>query len=113
MEQNYYPQGGQFQEPLPNSTAILVLGILSIPLCCICGSGIVTAIIALVMSGTAKKQYAANPQAYTQQSYNNMNAGRICAIVGLAFCALYLLYNIVVFIVYGAAAIMNPEILRK
>lgn len=63
---------------LPNATATLVLGILSIVVCFICG------IIALVISGKDLALYKANPGMYSQSSYNNIKAGRICAIIGLA-----------------------------
>lgn len=63
--------------PLPNATATLVLGILSIVVCFICG------IIALVLSNKDVADYKANPDAYTAASYSNIKVGRICAIVGL------------------------------
>jgi len=63
--------------PLPNATATLVLGILSIVVCFICG------IIALVISNKDIALYRANPGLYSMTSYNNIKTGRICAIVGL------------------------------
>ena len=66
------------QQPLPNATAVLVLGILSIAVCWCYGLfGITMGIIALVLSGKAKALYNKNPEQYTQASYKNMNAGRI------------------------------------
>lgn len=62
---------------LPNATAVLVLGILSIVVCFICG------IIALVISNKDMAAYRANPELYSASSYNNIKAGRICAIVGI------------------------------
>ena len=64
--------------PLPNATATLVLGILSIVVCLICG------IIALAISNKDVALYKANPGLYNEGSYNNIKAGRICAIVGIA-----------------------------
>ncbi len=63
--------------PLTNATATLVLGILSIVVCFICG------IIALVLSNKDVADYKANPDAYTAASYSNIKVGRICAIVGI------------------------------
>jgi len=63
---------------LPNATATLVLGILSIVVCFICG------IIALVISNRDVALYRANPESYAPGSYNNIRAGRICAIIGIA-----------------------------
>ncbi len=62
---------------LPNATATLVLGILSIVVCFICG------IIALVISNRDIALYRANPENYAATSYSNIRAGRICAIIGI------------------------------
>ncbi len=62
---------------LPNATATLVLGILSIVICFICG------IIALVISNKDMALYRANPELYSVSSYNNIKAGRICSIIGI------------------------------
>ncbi len=63
--------------PLPNATATLVLGILSIVVCFICG------IVALVISNRDLTMYRNNPELYSLASYNNIKAGRICAIIGI------------------------------
>ena len=83
------------KESLPNATATLVLGILSIVLC---GTGIVLGIIALVISSNGKKEYKENPDKYTESSFKNLNAGRICAIIGLCISGLYLLFFILYFV---------------
>lgn len=64
-------------EQLPNATATLVLGILSIVICFICG------IIAYVISNKDIALYKANPELYSAASYNNIKAGRICALIGI------------------------------
>ncbi|MCX7863298.1 MAG: CCC motif membrane protein [Bacteroidales bacterium] len=92
------------QIPLPNSTAVLVLGILSIALCWCYGIiGITLGIIALVLANKAKKLYKENPDNYTLGSYKNMQAGYICAIIGLSLSGLYLLFIIIYFLIIGAA----------
>jgi hypothetical protein len=75
-------------QQIPNSTAVLVLGIISLPVC-FCYflfgiPGLVLSIIALVLSNKARVVYEKNPSLYTQASYNNLKAGKICAIIGLA-----------------------------
>ncbi len=83
------------QRPLPNSTGVLVLGILSIVLCCCYGIvGIIMGVISLILANQANKLYAATPELYTEGSIKNMNAGKICAIVGLCLSTLYLIYVI-------------------
>ncbi|MEO6539995.1 MAG: CCC motif membrane protein [Ferruginibacter sp.] len=79
---------------LPNATATLVLGILSIVICFICG------IIALVISNKDIAMYKANPAQYTLASYNNIKAGRICAIIGLCLQVVGLIFYIAFFAVF-------------
>ena len=85
----YNQAGNTVKEDLPNSTAILVLGILSIVFAGLIG--IILAIIALSMWGNVKTLYRDYPQDYNVVSYNRANAGRICAIVGLCLVGLILL----------------------
>ena len=94
------PMGGGMQQDVPNATLVLVLGICSIV---ICGLGPILGTIGLVMSGNAKKLYMANPAMYKEASYKNLNAGRICSIIGLCVGALVWIYYIVVIIIVGTA----------
>lgn len=87
------------QQELPNSTAILVLGILSIIFAGLIG--IILACIALSMSGKARSLYRDYPQEYTAASYSRMNAGRICAIVGLCLVAVLIVGVIIVVFAAG------------
>lgn len=99
--------GGQV--PLPNSTAVLVLGIISIALCWCYGIVALTCgIIAIVLGNKAIALYKANPSAYTLSSYNNTKGGRICAIIGLCLGALYLIIVIVYLVIIGTAFSMIP-----
>lgn len=94
----------QVQMPLPNSTAVLVLGILSIAICWCYGLfGITMGIIALVLSNKARNLYNENPDQYTIGSFKNMNAGRVCAIIGTILSALYLVVVIIYLLIVGAA----------
>ena len=77
---------------LPNATATLVLGILSIVVCFICG------IVALAISNKDVALYKANPELYSESSYNNIKAGRICAIIGLALMALGIIIYIAIIV---------------
>jgi hypothetical protein len=65
---------------LPNATATLILGILSIVIGC--GSiGLILGIIGLVISKEGKQLYDKDPDAYI--GYSNLNAGRILCIIGI------------------------------
>ena len=83
------------QQPLPNATAALVLGILSIVICFV---GVVLGIIALVFANKDIKLYNASPESYTAVSYNNLKAGKTCAIIGLILNGLLILVYAGIFI---------------
>lgn len=108
MENSTTPEVQQInpeaKQQLPNATAVLVLGILSIAICWCYGLfGITMGIIALILSGKAKNLYNENPEKYTSASYKNMNAGRVCAIIGTALSSLYLIIILIYLLVVGAA----------
>ena len=107
MEENTHipaDQGGSAApQNLPNATIVLVLGILSIVFCFCYGIlGVILGGIALYLAGKDRALYAANPEMYTESSYKNLKAGRICAIIGLALSAAYMIYLIVMFSMYGS-----------
>lgn len=90
------------QPELPNATAALVLGIISIPTCfCLGIAGLVCGIIAIILGGKAVKLHKANPGVYNPSSYNNANAGKICGIIGVVLSSLYILYVILYFVFIG------------
>ena len=90
--------GGVSKKNLPNATAVLVLGILSIVTCWMWGIvGVILGIIALALYKKDKEIYLSNQSKYGD-SYKNLNAGKICAIIGLSLSALFLIYMIVVLI---------------
>lgn len=107
MEQN------ELQTDLPNATLILVLGIISIAgCCCTYGTlGIVCGIIALVSAKTATALYIAEPQKYTESSYKNINAGKICAWIGLIPSILYILLMVLLIAVFGFAVLTDPHVI--
>ncbi|MCB7480499.1 CCC motif membrane protein [Christiangramia sediminis] len=100
---------------LPNSTLILVFGILSIIGCCCYGiPGAIFGIIVLVMSKRATEIYNADPELYT--GYQNVKTGRILAIIGLVLSGLSILGSIISLIIFGGfegIEQMQQEILRE
>lgn len=93
----------QGNKNLPNATAALVLGIISIVTCWLYGiPGIICGIIAIILHNKDKKIYLEDPTAY-QQSYKNSKAGLVCGIIGLCLSALFILYIVVVLVVIGSA----------
>ncbi len=92
------------QQELPNSTGVLVLGILSIVFCFCYGIfGIVFGIIALAMAKKATNLYLSTPDKFTEGSFKNMKAGKVCAIVGLCLSSIYAIIAIIYIAVIGAA----------
>ncbi len=101
------------KENLPNGTAVLVLGIISIVGCFCYGIvGIVCGIIALVLAKKDMVRYNIEPGRYAASSFNNLKAGRICAIIGTILSSLYLLILIFYIAFIGTAILSNPNIFR-
>lgn len=94
--------------PLPNATAVLVLGICSIVCSCFF-VGLILGIIGIVLAGKGRKMYKDAPGLY--EGYGQLNAGFIMSIIGTSISALYVLYFIIVVSILGAgsAAIWNSH----
>ncbi|OSZ82328.1 hypothetical protein CAP35_03410 [Chitinophagaceae bacterium IBVUCB1] len=114
MTENQQTQNfNQPQIALPNATAVLILGIISIVLCCCYGGGLILGIIALVLASKDMKRYLANPAMYTAGSFSNLKAGRICAIIAVALSAVYILFYIWLIVTFGWAAMQDPDAMRE
>jgi len=88
------------RQELPNSTLILVFGILSIIGCCCYGIvGLVFGIIAMLMAQKATNIYNENPEMYN--GYQNVKTGKILAVIGIVLSALVLIIGIVSLIILG------------
>ncbi len=85
-------------QTLPNATAVLVLGIISIVGCLFYGvPGLICGIIALVLHKKNKEVYATNPAKY-DASWKNAKAGYVCAIIGTSLSAIYFLIFVFAFV---------------
>ncbi len=94
------------KQKLPNSTLILVFGIISIVTCCCYGVlGLIFGIIAMVMAKKATALYMENPEQYS--GYQNVKTGKILAIIGIILNVIYLGYVIFLFATIGMDGIMN------
>jgi hypothetical protein len=104
MENQYQQPSSLFpqQQSLPNATAILVLGIVSIVTCFCYGiPGLICGIIAIILSNKALELYKATPEAFTEGSLSNVKAGRICAIVGISISIICIIIVVVYLIFVG------------
>ncbi len=100
------------QQKLPNSTLILVFGILSIVTCCCYGIfGLLFGIIALVLANKANALYLENPEMYTDIS--NVKTGKILAIIGIVLSVLTLLYFIWIISYFGMDVLQDEELMRE
>jgi len=109
MPQQQFQPNMPIQLPVPNSTAVLVLGILSIVMCWCYGLiGLALGIITLVLAGKGMTAYNENPGKYSESSFKNLKAGRICSIVGISLSALYLIFIIIYIAIIGAAVSTLP-----
>jgi M penetrans paralogue family 26 len=97
---------------LPNATAVLVLGILSILLCWCYGIiGLILSVIALLISRKDFSMYNAAPQDF--DNYQNLNIGRILSIIGIVLNILVLAYLIWIISMIGMDAFSDPALLQE
>jgi hypothetical protein len=98
-----------YQQKIPNGEAVLVLGIISIVASfCYGFFGLILGIVALILANSANKTYLMNPNAYSLASYNNLKAGKVCAIIGVVLGSLIILSVLIFFgAIFGMAGAAN------
>jgi hypothetical protein len=109
--QQFNQQFGQAfgQQQLPNSTAVLVLGIISIVGCFCYGIiGLILGIIALVLASKGNTLLQQNPGVFSEASIKNLKAGKVCAIIGTSLSAVYFVFLIIYIIMFGAMLTALP-----
>ncbi|WP_372754590.1 CCC motif membrane protein [Mariniflexile sp.] len=100
------------QQKLPNSTLILIFGIISIITCCCYGVvGLILGIVTIVLASKATQLYNENPDLYT--GYSNVKIGKILAIIGIILSVLYILFIIWLIYVFGIDALQDQELLQE
>jgi hypothetical protein len=106
-QQDYLSQNKNYNQQinLPNSSASLVLGIISIvtSICYVSALiGIICGIIGLVLGNKDRDSYRVSPESYSQASYSQSNAGRTCSIIGIILAGLWLVFVIFMLIIAGS-----------
>lgn len=77
---------------LPNTGAILTLGIISICTCFMYGViGLTCGIISFALAKKSIKLYEEDPEAYDLNSFNTVKTGRTCAIIGISLSGVAML----------------------
>lgn len=79
------------QQNLPNSTPVLIMGILSIIGCCCYSVGLIFGIIGIVLANKDMKLYNANPTLF--KNAGTLNTGKILCIIGIVMCSLSILFG--------------------
>jgi len=107
METNDIQKKESTPIPLPNANTILMLGIFSIVVGFCCGFfaivGLALGIVALALAPKAIEMYQANPSMYTESSLKNINAGKICAIIGIVLSGILMMIGLIWMLVIGAS----------
>ncbi len=99
-------------QKLPNATAVLILGILSILTCCCYGLfGLALAFIGLYLTHNDLKTYNAAPERFI--NFQQLNTGKILCIIGIVLNAIMLLYFIWIIKMIGFEALQNPALLQE
>ena len=100
---------------LPNATIVLVLGIVPIVTCCCFAGllGIICGVVAVVLAQSATNLYVSNPGKYTEGSYKNMNAGKVCAWIGLVLSAIIFLFVLWLIATVGIDGLSDPNLIRE
>lgn len=100
------------KQKLPNSTAILILGILSILTCCCYGVlGILLSVIALYLANKDTQLYMENKELYS--NYSNIKTGKVLAYIGLILSIIYLLFVIWLFVTFGYEGMQDQELMEE
>lgn len=118
MTDNTYNQGGmpQYNQPqvaLPNATAVLILGIISIVMCCCYGGGFIVGVITLILAQKDIQRYLSNPGMYTAGSYSNLKAGRVCAIIAVVMSLAYIAFMVFLIATFGWATLQDPQAIQE
>ena len=100
------------KQKLPNATAVLILGILSILTCCCYGViGIITGSVALYLAKKDIAKYLENPDLY--DNYSNIKIGRILAIIGIILSVLCLLFMIWIISIVGLENMGDQQLVNQ
>lgn len=79
-------------QKLPNTTASIILGVVSIVCCCTIVLGVVFSVIGFVLANKDLKLYSENPGQYI--GVENANTAKILNIIGFVLSVFSLIYSI-------------------
>lgn len=99
------------KEKLPNNIIVLILGIISMPLCFCYGIGIITGTIGIVLAQKDLKFYRENPERY--EGLGNVQAGKVMSIIGIVLSVLFLLIIVWMISIVGMDAVGNEALMTE
>lgn len=100
------------KQTLPNSTLVLIMGILSIVACCCYGlPGLICGIVAVVVGQKAINTYKMAPEDYT--GYENVKAGKIMGIIGIILSILAIIFILWLIATFGWETLQDPDLMRE
>lgn len=100
------------KQNLPNSTLILVMGILSIVGCCCYGlPGLIFGIVAIVLGQKSTNIYKMEPEKYT--GFENVKAGKVMGIIGVVLSILATCFILWIIVTFGWEAMQDPELMQQ
>ena len=100
------------KQKLPNSTLILVFGILGIiGTCCYGIPGLIFAVIALVLAQRSLKLYKEDPDMY--QDVSQVKTGKILSIIAIVLSIIVIILIIAVISYFGWDTLQDQELMRQ
>lgn len=100
------------KQKLKNATVVLVLGILSILICCCYGIfGLVLGGVAIFLAQKDLNLYKQNPELYS--NYSNLKTGRILAIIGVILNVLSLAFYVYIISAIGLEGTEDPAVMQQ
>ena len=101
------------KQKLPNATAVIILGILSmVGCCCFYGAvGLILGGIALFLANKDKKLYLENPELYS--NYSNIKTGKILAYIGIILSIIFVFIVIWLYTTFGAETLQDQELMQE
>lgn len=100
------------KQTLPNSTLVLVMGILSIITCLCYGiPGLIIGVIGLILANSSIKKYNLSPDSYL--GYGNLKAGKIMSVIGIILSVITIAFYVGIIAYFGMEALQNPELMQE
>jgi len=100
------------QQKLPNATAVIILGIISIVSCCCYGIlSVLLGGIGIYLANKDTKEYNQNPNMYS--NFGNIKTGKILCIIGIVLGALYLIMCVWMVSYFGWETVQDQQLLEE